>query len=252
VKNRGYTRLLIFFMHSLAEARNSRSIGVVLSGTASDGTRGLAAIKAEGGITFAQDEKSAKHFGMPHSAVASGSVDFVLSPDEIGRELARISGHPYLSQIPTSATPPKTREPASKQESFERIFALLRASGGINFQSVHRAQDAITADPAHAWTLEKLADIANTSPRNLARLFQRYARTNPLEYIHRLRVTLAREMLTNSQLDVEQVAMRAWFGSSRQLRRVWSKYHALSPARLRSSGTRSTGNPNGNRRMTAT
>ena len=52
-----------FFMRSLAEARNSRSIGVVLSGTASDGTRGLAAIKAEEGITFAQDEKSAKYSG---------------------------------------------------------------------------------------------------------------------------------------------------------------------------------------------
>jgi two-component system, chemotaxis family, CheB/CheR fusion protein len=122
-----------FFMQSLAEARNSRSIGVVLSGTASDGTRGLAAIKAEGGIAFAQDEKSAKHSGMPHSAVTSGCVDFVLPPDQIGRELARIAGHPYLSHIPTYGEPPKVKEAVTKQESFERIFALLRASGGINF-----------------------------------------------------------------------------------------------------------------------
>jgi two-component system, chemotaxis family, CheB/CheR fusion protein len=122
-----------FFMRALAEARNSRSIGVVLSGTASDGTRGLAAIKAEGGITFAQDEKSAKHSGMPRSAVASGSVDFVLPPDEIGRELARIGGHPYLSQMPTYVAPAESKEPSARQESFERIFALLRASGGINF-----------------------------------------------------------------------------------------------------------------------
>src|SRR5580700_9852655 len=89
-------------MRSLAETRNSRSMGVVLSGTASDGTRGLAAIKAEGGITFAQDEDSAKYPGMPHSALASGCVDFVLPPEKIGRELAQISGHPYLNGSKTS------------------------------------------------------------------------------------------------------------------------------------------------------
>jgi two-component system CheB/CheR fusion protein len=70
---------------------------------------------------------------MPHSAVTSGCVDFVLPPDQIGRELARIAGHPYLSHIPTYAEPAKVKEAVTKQESFERIFALLRASGGINF-----------------------------------------------------------------------------------------------------------------------
>ena len=109
-------------------------------------------------------------------------------------------------------------------------------------QAVHRAQDAITADPAHPWTLEELGAIANTSPRNLARLFNRYVRTNPLEYIHRIRIALAREMLTNAQLDVEHVAMRAGFGSSRQLRRVWRKYYALPPSHSRSLATRETDN----------
>jgi len=85
-----------FFMRSLAEEQGDRAIGVVLSGTASDGTLGLAAIKAQGGITFAQDEKSAKFDGMPHSAIASGCVDFALRPAEIAVELGRISGHPYL------------------------------------------------------------------------------------------------------------------------------------------------------------
>jgi two-component system CheB/CheR fusion protein len=122
-----------FFMRSLAEEWNSRSIGVVLSGTASDGTRGLAAIKAEGGITFAQDEDSAKYPGMPHSALASGCVDFVLPPEKIGRELAQISGHPYLNGSKTSGhkTPvAKTKHP---DETFGRVFALLRSAGGINF-----------------------------------------------------------------------------------------------------------------------
>jgi two-component system CheB/CheR fusion protein len=83
------------FFTSLAEHCGHKAIGVVLSGALSDGTLGLEAIKAEGGITFAQND-SALHSSMPRSAVASGSVDFVLSPAEIGVEIARISRHPFV------------------------------------------------------------------------------------------------------------------------------------------------------------
>jgi two-component system, chemotaxis family, CheB/CheR fusion protein len=122
-----------FFMQSLAEERNSRSIGVVLSGTASDGTRGLAAIKAEGGITFAQDEKSAKYSGMPHSAVASGCVDFILPPDKIARELVRISGHPYLNGSQPATRRASIAKLKRPEETFDRVFTLLRSAGGTNF-----------------------------------------------------------------------------------------------------------------------
>ena len=122
-----------FFMRSLAEEQTSRSIGVVLSGTASDGTRGLAAIKAEGGITFAQDEKSSKYSGMPHSAVASGCVDFVLSPERIARELARISGHPYINGSQAGVPRARVLKTKRSDDTFARIFALLRSAGGINF-----------------------------------------------------------------------------------------------------------------------
>ena len=94
------------FFESLAQDRGERAIGVVLSGTASDGTLGLEAIKAEGGITFAQDD-SAKHDSMPRSAVAAGCVDLVLPPQAIAAELARIAKHPYtagrLLKLPTRA-----------------------------------------------------------------------------------------------------------------------------------------------------
>ncbi len=90
------------FLRSLAEDQRSNAIGVILSGTASDGTLGLAAIKAEGGITFAQDEKSAKYDGMPQSALAAGCVDLVLPPDGIAEELARICEHPYVAHSPSS------------------------------------------------------------------------------------------------------------------------------------------------------
>ena len=70
---------------------------MILSGTASDGTLGLEAIKAEGGITFAQDE-SATYDSMPRNAIAAGCVDFVLSPEKIANELARIAKHPFIAQ----------------------------------------------------------------------------------------------------------------------------------------------------------
>lgn len=88
----GIHRPIDQFFRSLAETWRHRAIGVVLSGTATDGTLGLEAIKAEGGITFAQDA-SAQHDGMPRSAIASGCVDFVLPPDEIAREIVRIGHH---------------------------------------------------------------------------------------------------------------------------------------------------------------
>ena len=87
-----------FFLQSLASERRGKAVGVILSGTASDGTLGLKAIKAEGGITFAQDEKSARYADMPRNAVATGCVDFVLPPEGIAQELLIIAQHPYLAQ----------------------------------------------------------------------------------------------------------------------------------------------------------
>lgn len=80
---------------SLAHAQKERVIGIVLSGSASDGTVGIKDIKHEGGLTFAQDE-TAKFTSMPHSAIASGLIDFILSPKEIAFELARLSKHPFV------------------------------------------------------------------------------------------------------------------------------------------------------------
>src|SRR5204862_1782402 len=92
----GAHRSIDFFFKSLAEDQRERAIGVILSGTASDGTLGLEAIKAEAGITFAQDE-SAKYDSMPPRAIDAGCVDFVLSPENIAKELAHIARHPYVA-----------------------------------------------------------------------------------------------------------------------------------------------------------
>ncbi len=94
-----------YFFRSLAEDQGSRSIGIVLSGTGSDGTFGLQAIKEAGGITFAQEPASAKYDGMPRSAIESGWADFTLAPEGIANELLRIRNHPYLTRKPATLAP---------------------------------------------------------------------------------------------------------------------------------------------------
>ncbi|MEO8047389.1 MAG: chemotaxis protein CheB [Nitrospirota bacterium] len=106
---RGAARSIDCFFESLAQDQREHAIGVVLSGTATDGTLGLEAIKAEGGVTFAQDE-SAKYDSMPRSAIAAGVVDFVLAPEQIAAELARIATHPFVVNAPCEAAPERHEE----------------------------------------------------------------------------------------------------------------------------------------------
>jgi two-component system CheB/CheR fusion protein len=116
------------FLRSLAVAHGSNAIGVILSGTASDGTLGLAAVKGEAGITFAQEPSSAKYDGMPASAIASGSVDFILTPAGIAKEIARIRHHPYIA----NRLNPEA-EPVHDGSDMEQIFRLLRRTTTVDF-----------------------------------------------------------------------------------------------------------------------
>ena len=101
--------------------------------------------------------------------------------------------------------------------------------------AVHRVQDAIIASPAENWTLTRLAKIANTSPRHLSRLFNEHAGMNLPAYINSLRVALAHQLLTSSRMNMERVAERTGFASSRQLRRAWRRSYDTPPAALRGS-----------------
>jgi two-component system CheB/CheR fusion protein len=116
------------FLRSLAKDQGSNAIGVILSGTASDGTNGLSAIKSEGGITFAQDE-TAKYDGMPASAISTGSVDKVLPPDGIAKELVRIAQHPYVTGIAI----PLEQDVSHKESKMGQLFALLRRATRVDF-----------------------------------------------------------------------------------------------------------------------
>lgn len=101
--------------------------------------------------------------------------------------------------------------------------------------AVHRAQDAIIANPAADWTLPRLAKMAGSSPRHLSRLFNEHAGMSLTAYINNLRVSLAHQLLKSSRLDMERVAERTGFASSRQLRRAWRRVYDAPPAALRSS-----------------
>ena len=129
---RGPHRPIDHFLHSLAEDQGFRSVGVILSGSATDGTIGLEAIKAEGGITFAQDD-SAQHTSMPSSAAAAGCVDFVLPPAAIAAELVRISRHPYVTR--PAEDPAKV---PGGESSLNRVLEQLRLASGVDFTSYKR------------------------------------------------------------------------------------------------------------------
>lgn len=122
------------FFHSLANDQQTCAIGVILSGSATDGSQGLRAIKAQGGITFAQDG-TAKFDSMPRSAVAVGAVDYVLPPNEIAAELVRLSRHSYLVRPADDESDP----PVSVQGALRKIFSLIHSShvGDWNQQAKH-------------------------------------------------------------------------------------------------------------------
>jgi transcriptional regulator GlxA family with amidase domain len=101
--------------------------------------------------------------------------------------------------------------------------------------AVHRAQDAMTADPTKAWSISAVAGFAGASARHLSRLFREQAGMSFTDYRTRLRVALAHQLLDSTALGMEQVAERSGFASARQLRRAWARFHRESPARARAS-----------------
>lgn len=102
--------------------------------------------------------------------------------------------------------------------------------------TIHRVQDAITADPARDWSLEGLARIAIASPRHLSRLFNDHTGMSIPDYLNKLRVALAQQLLTETRLDMERIAERAGFGSTRQLRRAWGRFNDTPPSAVRRGG----------------
>ncbi len=165
-----------FFLESLANEKKNQSIAVILSGTATDGTLGLGAIKAQGGITLVQEPRSAKHDGMPQSAIRSGMVDFVLTPENIARELVKIAQPSYV-RLPSKQGPEKIKEksPAGKLASvsdspLEIIVAVLRNATHLDF-SLYKT-GTLERRAKRRMLVHKISDL---------KAYARYLQTHPDE-----------------------------------------------------------------------
>jgi transcriptional regulator GlxA family with amidase domain len=99
--------------------------------------------------------------------------------------------------------------------------------------AVHRVQDAVVRDPTAKWTASQLSNVACTSARNLARLFAEHAQCSPLDYVQLIRFAFAKELITQSKLDLERVAAKAGFRSAQHLRRVWARWESQPPSAFR-------------------
>lgn len=156
------------FFRSLAEYCGHKAIAIVLSGSGSDGTLGIEAIKSEGGITFVQDG-SAEHDNMPRSASATGCVDFVLAPAAIAREIARIAHHPYLLAGEAQGT-------GASWPGHVRITELVRRSSGVDF--THYKSNTMYRRITRRMVLHKLEsaeeyeEMLRRSPEEIEALYQ--------------------------------------------------------------------------------
>src|SRR5215470_9894467 len=155
------------FFRSLAEDQKNNAIGIILSGTASDGTLGVAAIKGEGGITFAQDSKSARYDGMPSSAVSSGAIDLVLPPAAIADELQKIRHHPYIVNGRTERD-----EGLESQAPYDLsyLFKILKQTSKVDFSEYKPA--TVRRRVLRRMALRKIEKLSD---------YVTYTRDNPVE-----------------------------------------------------------------------
>ena len=135
---RGLRLPIDFFFRSLAQDQRERAIGIVLSGTGSDGTLGVRAIKGEGGMVMAQNPESTEFDSMPRNAIATGTVDFELPPAEMPAHLMAYAKHAYGRPYQTTIVSKEKSE-----NSLQKIFVLVRAQTGHDFSqyklnTIHR------------------------------------------------------------------------------------------------------------------
>ena len=105
--------------------------------------------------------------------------------------------------------------------------------------AIHAVQDAIMADPAADWSVARLAHLGHLSERHLSRLFREHTGLSIIDYVNLMRVTLARELISQSRLDLENVAARTGFASARHLRRIWRQHYDQPPSLTRATLARS-------------
>ncbi|TYT74211.1 chemotaxis protein CheB [Desulfobotulus mexicanus] len=191
--SKGINLPIDLFLSSLAEDKGEKAVAIILSGTGSDGTRGIRAIKENGGMIMVQREDSARFDGMPRSAIATGLADFILSPDEMPEQLIAFASHPAATSLKTL--------PAilTDEDNLARIFVTLRQKTKVDFtfykpstivrrierrmiiNQIEKLADyagIIEHDPGEAMTLYREMLIGVTSffrdPETFQLLFEKY------------------------------------------------------------------------------
>jgi two-component system CheB/CheR fusion protein len=137
---------------ALADEQGNRAIAVLLSGTGTDGMYGLKAVKTAGGVTFAQDPKSAQWTAMPMSAITAGAADFVLPPKRIAAELARIGRHPYLGEA----------QEVAEGSDLDKVCLMLRSAVGVDFRLYKQA--TVRRRIARRMALHKIGSLQKYVP----------------------------------------------------------------------------------------
>ena len=158
------------FMVSLASERKTQAIGIVLSGTGNDGTEGLKTIKVEGGITFVQDPETAQYDDMPKNAIAAETAYFILSPENIVKEIVRLAKNMQLTNDHLVAP-----QKAEDESDLKKILMMLKASSGVDF--THYKQTTINRRIARRLVIKKIENkkeyvaFLRTYPKELQALF---------------------------------------------------------------------------------
>ncbi|XXX79729.1 CheR family methyltransferase [Sorangium sp. So ce134] len=159
------------FLRSLARELGSGAVGVVLSGTGSDGALGLKDVKAEGGVTFAEDPRTAERPALPRNAIAAGGVDFTLGVETIAAELARMGrpGHPPAPWLAQGAS-------LGADPELGKLFRLLHAAVGVDFS--HYKKSTLKRRIQRRMTLHRVAslpeylDYLRAHPDEIEQLYQ--------------------------------------------------------------------------------
>ncbi|TWT34654.1 Autoinducer 2 sensor kinase/phosphatase LuxQ [Blastopirellula retiformator] len=161
------------FFRSLAQECRGKAIGVILSGTGSDGSRGICEIHAAGGYVLVQDAQTAKFDGMPNAAVNTGVVDGIYPPEQIVEQIHQLTTRPQ--QLPVA----NSDEPAAQNgvdPSYIAIIRLLRNKFGIDFS--HYKSGTISRRIERRLMLNQVYDLAayadrlNTDEDELDKLYR--------------------------------------------------------------------------------
>ena len=167
---RGINLPIDIFLNSLAEDQGERAAGVILSGTGSDGMRGIRAIKEQGGLVMVQSTQSAKFDGMPRSAISTGFADFILEPDAMPEQLISFVKHPYM------AKGDRSHSIIEDESGLTRVFSMLRERFKVDF--TFYKQSTVTRRIERRMSVNQIVDIndyatfAKNTPSEIATLYR--------------------------------------------------------------------------------